>query len=355
MELAKLFNTPEMIKSLQWASSVLMAHQKNELPYRLGQVLRIISNNAAKFDEYCQISIQWIGDYVLGEVQAVTDKEGGENIYALTSTIYRFVIEYDLSVKDDLSIEIHGFIKSVLSEFDKFSENEREQIQYSRQEMPIAILKRVINADEIGNIRNVSKIAETVEKRIQGWEGTLEKTEQTTIRLKDALEKHTKEFNFVGLREGFSDLASGVEKELKNARVYMVIFGVLTLLPSAFDILFALGGQVDLTRLNTHVFVLVGVGTVSMTALFLYYFRIALRKADSCTAQLTQIRLRMSLCRFIQSYADYSTEIKGKNSDALSKFEALIFSGIVTSGDKLPSTFDGVEQLTAFAKSITGK
>jgi hypothetical protein len=63
----------------------------------------------------------------------------------------------------------------------------------------------------------------------------------------------------------------------------------------------------------------------------------------------------MSLCRFIQSYADYSIDIKEKNSEALSKFEAIIFSGLVGSEDKLPSTFDGIEQLTAFAKSITGK
>jgi hypothetical protein len=159
----------------------------------------------------------------------------------------------------------------------------------------------------------------------------------------------------VGLREGFSDLATIVEGELSKARMYMLIFGVLAVVPSAFDLWATLSSRIDVTKLSTYIVTLLAIGTVSMTALILYYFRIALRKADSCTAQLTQLRLRMSLCRFIQSYADYSKDIKGKNSDALSKFESVIFSGLVGSEDKLPSTFDGIEQLTAFAKSITGK
>jgi hypothetical protein len=114
-------------------------------------------------------------------------------------------------------------------------------------------------------------------------------------------------------------------------------------------------GIVDFSKQNVQTLIATAIAIVAITLLFLYFFRIALRKADSCRAQLIQVRLRMTLCRFIQSYADYSGEIKAKNGEALTKFENLIFAGIVGSDDKLPSTFDGIEQLATFAKSITGK
>jgi len=356
MEKKILFETPEVRAALTNASALLMAHRNAELRYRLGLMLKTISRHATKFDENCQVSIEWIGEHVLGELRAIVENQDDENVYVLATTIYRFIIEYDLSQKDELSKDIRGFVRIVLDESVKFSENDRQQISYARQEMPIAIIKRIINADEIDSLRNVRQISERVEKTIEGWEGTLKRTEETTVQLAESLKKHTKDFNFVGLREGFAELATQVEKELTKARVYMVIFGMLAAFPGVLDVWLILGGgRLDATKLTTYHLTLLAIATVSTTVLILYYFRIALRKADSCTAQLTQLRLRMSLCRFIQSYADYSKEIKEKNADALSKFEAIIFSGIVSSEDKLPSTFDGLEQLTAFAKSVAGK
>jgi hypothetical protein len=60
------------------------------------------------------------------------------------------------------------------------------------------------------------------------------------------------------------------------------------------------------------------------------------------------------LCEFIQSYADYSANIKKQDSSALEKFENLIFSGVVSEPEKLPSTYDGLDQLADFIKSIKG-
>jgi hypothetical protein len=65
-----------------------------------------------------------------------------------------------------------------------------------------------------------------------------------------------------------------------------------------------------------------------------------------------QIELRQALCQFIQSYATYSKEIKTQDTGALEKFESLIFSWLLYDPDKLPSTFDGIEQIGNFIKSI---
>ncbi|EII3729117.1 hypothetical protein LG468_003962, partial [Vibrio cholerae] len=67
---------------------------------------------------------------------------------------------------------------------------------------------------------------------------------------------------------------------------------------------------------------------------------------------IMQIELRQTLCQFIQSYAEYASEIKAKDASSLEKFESLIFSGILSDAEKLPSTFDGLEQIVTMLKSL---
>ncbi|MFC6168109.1 hypothetical protein [Acinetobacter terrestris] len=60
----------------------------------------------------------------------------------------------------------------------------------------------------------------------------------------------------------------------------------------------------------------------------------------------------MTLCQFIQSYAEKSKELKEHNKEGFEKFESLIFSSIVSSDDRIPSTFDGMEQLSSLLKNF---
>jgi hypothetical protein len=101
------------------------------------------------------------------------------------------------------------------------------------------------------------------------------------------------------MHKGFSDLAENIAKELTFARCGLTLFGILMLLPSSVDLWLVLFKGVDLAAMKIFSLAAVLLGTITITFLFLYFFRIALRKADSCRAQLVQIRLRMSLCRFI--------------------------------------------------------
>ncbi|MDX7568723.1 hypothetical protein SJ550_24910, partial [Serratia marcescens] len=82
--------------------------------------------------------------------------------------------------------------------------------------------------------------------------------------------------------------------------------------------------------------------------------RIALHDYKSLKTQINQIELRKSLCKFIQSYAQYSSKIKKDDASALEKFETIIFSNIVMTDDKLPSTFDGIESIANLIKSTKG-
>ncbi|WP_238327084.1 hypothetical protein [Rodentibacter pneumotropicus] len=84
----------------------------------------------------------------------------------------------------------------------------------------------------------------------------------------------------------------------------------------------------------------------------IYFFRVVLTHYNSVQTQIMQIELRQSLCQFIQSYVDYAKEIKEKDGASLEKFENLIFSSILSTPDKVPSTFDGLEHLSNLIKNM---
>ena len=93
---------------------------------------------------------------------------------------------------------------------------------------------------------------------------------------------------------------------------------------------------------------------ISLEIILIYFFRVVLMNYRSVKAQILQIELRQTLCEFIQSYANYSSAIKEKDKEVLNKFENLIFSGVLSDPEKLPSTFDGLEQIAALIKNIKG-
>lgn len=84
--------------------------------------------------------------------------------------------------------------------------------------------------------------------------------------------------------------------------------------------------------------------TTLMMLLF-YFTRVGLQHIRSTQSQMMQLELRMALCQFIHNYADDSEKLHKKNSAGFEKFENIIFSPLVSSDDKIPTTFDGMEQL----------
>lgn len=93
---------------------------------------------------------------------------------------------------------------------------------------------------------------------------------------------------------------------------------------------------------------------LALEVILIYFFRVVLSQFRSVKAQLLQIDLRVSLCQFIESYADYVGKLRKNDSTALNKFEALIFSGLVTEEAGIPSTFDGAEQIASLIRSVRG-
>lgn len=185
---------------------------------------------------------------------------------------------------------------------------------------------------------------------VSDFENKIERLKNETQKLEDTLKKQKTAFNFVGLSQGFENLL----KAKKSARSYTFFFLIcigafLFVVPAAY-IQTIMSFSVD--TINDPYIWKLAIPFTGGEIILLYFFRVILNHYNSLQTQIMQLELRQSLCQFIQSYADYAKEIKEKDGASLEKFENLIFSSILSSADKVPSTFDGLEQLANFLKEI---
>lgn len=177
--------------------------------------------------------------------------------------------------------------------------------------------------------------------------------EKKVNQLAQQLEDQKTAFNFVGLSQGFENLLK--QKRLAKWITLFLMF-VVCLMLIIFPLLFIgarflnwlEGFNVKWNEIGwEHMLPILG-----LEFILIYFFRVILNHYNSIQTQIMQLELRQSLCQFIQSYADYAKEIKEKDGSSLEKFENLIFSSILSTPDKVPSTFDGLDQLANFVKEI---
>lgn len=178
----------------------------------------------------------------------------------------------------------------------------------------------------------------------------IKEKQEKVQQLAKQLEEQKKAFNFVGLSQGFEKLLN----TKKSARCYTFFFLIcigafLFVVPAAY-IQTIMSFSVD--TINDPYIWKLAIPFTGAEIILLYFFRVILNHYNSLQTQIMQLELRQSLCQFIQSYADYAKEIKEKDGASLEKFENLIFSSILSSPDKVPSTFDGLEQLSNLIKNM---
>lgn len=167
----------------------------------------------------------------------------------------------------------------------------------------------------------------------------LEKVEQ----LSDTLENLKQGFNFVALSDGFSRMLN--EKKSSKKWILRLLFLIAVIISAIPTYKFFSDGGINLTWQQIAI-------SAGLELVLIYFFRVVLFHYRTVQTQIMQLDLRLSLCQFIQSYAEYAKEIKTNDKDALDKFENLIFSSILSSDEKIPSTFDGLEQLNSLIKQF---
>lgn len=304
------------------------------------------------WDDRCSFNIKHIGDQFLQWLRDF-DSAKPRDIDHIYSMAYRFLCEFDFLVGagKELSMELRSIKNKIQNDTGEMEDNVRSQIIYASYVMPANIAKDFINDANIGVFKDFEAKKIEAENLKKQWDEEIKSKKITTEELKDKLEKYKIGFNFVGLYQGFSELAEKKEKEAFWLFLSLIGMGLLILAPLTVEIIFAVTGLIDAKTLGLdHLIILLPL--ISIEIILIYFFRVVLLNHRSVKAQIMQIELRQTLCQFIQSYAGYSSEIKKQDAGALEKFESLIFSSVLSDPEKLPSTFDGLGQIGRLIKSI---
>ncbi|REL35882.1 hypothetical protein [Thalassotalea euphylliae] len=352
----KLFDTPRSKSALQ-SFRVRVEAIEEGTDFENGRnnvitlVLSAMENNAEQWDKNCQVNISWIGQSFIDRLsnnERVLDKD---RLDGVCTDCFRFLFELYLSIKNDLAIEFERARRFVVTNVDNFEEDSKGQIEYALRDMPVNIIKNIINSDAISSIKDFNSNQHKAEKLKGEWEKEISEKEKRVNQLKASLDEYENGFNFVGLYQGFDDLATEKTNEKNSLLCWLRILSVVILLPILIELYVILDNVGNISAIKEGLLVSL-VPTISFIAICTYYFRILLINYKSVKSQLLQIDLRKTLCRFIQSYSGYSADIKKQDSESLSKFENIIFSGIVSEEAKLPSSYDGLEQISKLVKSM---
>ena len=219
--------------------------------------------------------------------------------------------------------------------------------------MPASIIKEFLQQPDLNFFKDFNNQKTEAVRLKKEWNEEIKSKKDEVSSLKDKLENYKNAFNFVGLYKGFSELGEKKEKESSQLLFSLIMIAFFILSPLVFQIYLFASDLINSDSINSSRLLLL-IPIISMEVILIYFFRVVLQNHRSVKAQIMQLELRKTLCQFIQSYVDYSTVIKKQDPAALEKFESLIFSGVVSDPEKVPSTFDGLDQISAILKNIRG-
>ncbi|PKH06418.1 hypothetical protein [Moritella sp. Urea-trap-13] len=304
------------------------------------------------WDEKCKFNIKHIGDQLIGRLRTFTKNESNliNDIYII---LYRFLRELDLSSYLHVDLEhAQRYMESeLIYDSDDASHSFNSQMIYASYMMPINIFKECLNNPKLSYFENFESTADRANKLKETWDVEINAKKVEVTALKDKLDEYKTAFNFVGLNDGFKSLSTQKESEAKYSFWALFVMALLIIAPLCLEVL------LNWLALNENksigidrMFILVPL--LSIEVILIYFFRVLLNNHRSVKAQLMQLELRQTLCQFIQSYTEYSAQMKKNDSVSLEKFENIIFSGIISNSEKLPSAFDGMDQIAKLMKNV---
>ena len=221
-------------------------------------------------------------------------------------------------------------------------------VMYSLYALPADLIKYALQSPDMSLLKDFYKgkkdledINEVINSAINSANSKINEVNE----IQKTLDKQKTLGIFVGLNEAFKNLKIAKDKEASiNYLTLLCIGTVMIFIPVILLISYFF---IDF---NQRILILAPV--LSLELILIYLFRVVLVRFKEIKTQIMQLELRQALCQFIQNYVDYSSEIKAKDSAALEKFENLIFSGITSNPENIPSTFDGIDQIARLIQSV---
>lgn len=306
----------------------------------------------------CPFNYHYIGKYFEERLNFLKNNWDSEILDDIFLISIRFLREAELTMRrqykkklwndDDIYEKIWNWFNSLTN--NDISPYDISQLNYIQNDYSLMLLndylgnksfQAFLNYEE--NIKKIEQhsivLKETSDNIQKSADEKLEKVEQ----LSDTLKNLKQGFNFVALSDGFSRMLN--EKKASKKWILSLLFLIAVIISAIPAYKFFSDGGINLTWQQIAI-------SAGLELVLIYFFRVVLFHYRTVQTQIMQLDLRLSLCQFIQSYAEYAKEIKTNDKDALDKFENLIFSSILSSDEKIPSTFDGLEQLNSLIKQF---
>lgn len=246
--------------------------------------------------------------------------------------------EFYLSEGSRYPNEIDEFIGNIIATYSVFSESNFRVMTHILAVVPNIVLKKIINNENLKKFQQLETIQGSVTNSLNQAENLSKKAEE----LNQNLLNYKHEFNFVGLSKGFSNIREQKSKELFRQNIFYYLIMLVILVFLGIKLYWLINNYQTLELIS---FIGLSVASVIILFVLLYFFRISLFNIRGLKSQLLQIDLRLSLCEFISSYTDETAKMRGNAKESFDKFESVIFSPIVATDDKIPTTFEGLDQL----------
>ncbi|MEN2750812.1 hypothetical protein AAIR29_04115 [Psychrobacter sp. FBL11] len=262
---------------------------------------------------------------------------------AIYIALYADIYESSFIITDiELLKQLRFFIDRLNSKNDCLSRDFFQRITYLWFIVPKELFNKHLNK-HLNTLQDLKNSQDFIKEKLV--ESDKLKTEIAIIQ--ESLDEQKSEYNFVGLSKGFTNLKQQKARELEtqNWAYYSLMVTIIIALTAKF---FWSISYLRSDNFDNLAFIVTTVSTVLIILIILYFFRISLMNIKSIKSQILQIDLRLTLCQFIHSY-DTGTESLRKEhmKGSLDKFESIIFAPIVATEENIPTTFDGLEQLTA--------
>lgn len=320
--------------------------ERNEI---IDNALSSILEFPAEWDELTHYNVDAIGTAFASELESMHNTDSSINM--LFTSIFRFMTENTLLLPE--AQNRNHIIKKVkdfgIYKYNNFDDRAKGQLDYALREMPINIVSDFIKGENVKTYKDFLDCIQEGRDFKDKWESYINEEKEKIQSIKSTLEGYESAFNFVGLYDGFNYLGNQKKTEILWSRAILILLAFLIPLPLLYEFFFILPKEQALDAVNKMITL---IPFLSLTLILIYYFRVVLLNYQSIRTQIMQIELRKSLCQFIQSYSDYARSIKDSNPQALVKFEEIIFSNIMSTDEKIPSTFDGIEQIASLISSF---
>ena len=344
---------------------------RDSIEYHKIHYTQIILDKISESDDcwlsVCPFNYHYIGKYFEKRLNFLENNWDSEILDEIFLMSIRFLQEAELTMRrqyrekiwndSDIYERIWDWFKSLKN--DDITHNNIYQLNYIKSDYSLMLLNDYLGNKSFQaslknygeNIKKIeqqsitlketsNKIQKSFDEEMQkSVDEKLEKVEQ----LSDTLKNLKQGFNFVALSDRFSRMLN--EKKSNKIWILLLLFLIAIIISAIPAYKFFSDGGVNLTWQQIAI-------SAGLELVLIYFFRVVLFHYRTVQTQIMQLDLRLSLCQFIQSYAEYAKEIKTNDKDALDKFENLIFSSILSSDEKIPSTFDGLEQLNSLIKQF---